>query len=162
MVSVLLWLIVGILLLIGLLGVFLPFIPGAVVILAAALLYAAVTGFETVTPGILGLLAAITALTYAVDYLAGAVGAERAGASRWGVAGSIAGSILGLLLGNLPGMLIGLFAGAVAAELCLGEKDIPEALRAGWGSLLGFFAGVLVKFVLALAMVAMFLWSALA
>ena len=161
MISVLMWAMVIILMAAGLAGVFLPLVPGHVLIFAGALLYATAENFSSITPIVLGVLAAIAIFAYVIDYAASAVGAEWAGATRWGVAGSLIGTVAGFLFFNLPGMLVGMFLGAAAAELCLGGKDLSAALRAGWGSFLGFLGGMMVKFVLALAMIAIFAWAVL-
>ncbi|MBI3091417.1 MAG: DUF456 domain-containing protein [Candidatus Tectomicrobia bacterium] len=134
-------------------------LPGTALILAAAVLHGAATGFEAVSPAVIAVLAGITLLSYFLDYVAGVIGAQRAGASRWGIAGSLAGTLVGLVLFSLPGMLIGMFAGAALCEWAFAGRDWRAALRAGGGSLLGMLAGVLAKFVMAVAMIAIFFWS---
>ena len=51
------------------------------------------------------------------------------------------------------GLILGPFLGAVAGELVAG-KEASAALRGGFGALLGFIAGVLLKFVVC----ALFTW----
>lgn len=159
MIQVLLWMVILLLLFLGVLGVFLPMLPGTALILAAAVLHGAATRFEAVSPTVIVVLAGITLLSYLLDYVAGVIGARRAGASRWGIAGSLVGTLVGLILFSLPGMLIGMFAGAALCEMVFASKDWRAAVRAGGGSLLGMLAGVLAKFVMAVAMIAIFFWS---
>jgi uncharacterized protein YqgC (DUF456 family) len=55
----------------------------------------------------------------------------------------MAGTILGLFF--MPwGIILGPFLGAVVGEM-LGGSDLPHAVRAGVGSLIGFMLGTLLK-----------------
>jgi uncharacterized protein YqgC (DUF456 family) len=60
------------------------------------------------------------------------------------------GLIIGLFLGPF-GIIIGPFIGAVVGEL-LFRDDIKYALKAGFGSLLGFLTGVGLKLAASLLM----------
>jgi len=55
--------------------------------------------------------------------------------------------IVGLFFGPL-GIIFGPFIGAVVGELVVG-KNSPDALRAGFGTFIGFLAGTAVKLVVA-------------
>ena len=153
---------VWILILIGLIGVVVPVLPGIGLIFSGIFLYAWYFGFGEIGIMTLVVLGIITLLSMVVDYLASAYGAARFGSSKWGIAGAVIGGLLGFLILNLPGLLLGLFFGAVAGELFFAKKDTEASLRAGWGSLLGFFGGTVLKLVLAVAMIATFMiqiWS---
>jgi uncharacterized protein YqgC (DUF456 family) len=73
-----------------------------------------------------------------------------------GVAGAIMiGGPLAFVLGPL-GPVAGGFAGAFLAAFFYERsqgKDRRDALRAGWGTLLGRMAGIVLKFVIAVAMI---------
>ena len=62
----------------------------------------------------------------------------------------LSGSIIGLFLGPF-GIILGPFIGAVVGEL-LFKDDIKYALKAGFGSLLGFLTGVGLKLAASLLM----------
>jgi hypothetical protein len=64
----------GLLLPLGLLGSVLPLLPGTLLILVGALVYARETDFVTLAASRLLILTALTATAYAVDYVAGAIG----------------------------------------------------------------------------------------
>jgi uncharacterized protein YqgC (DUF456 family) len=145
--------------LLGLIGIFLPALPGVVLIFAGTLLFAIVEGFHRISGGTIGVFAALTVLSVALDYAAGAVGAKRYQASRWGVAGAAIGMIVGLFFG-LPGIVLGPLVGAVALEL-LGGRDARDALRAGWGTLVGFLGGVVLKLAIGIAIIGVFLYKVL-
>lgn len=160
--EILLWAMVVVLLASGLMGSILPVIPGTPIILAAAVLYGFFTDFKEVTWLVILILAGITALAQVIDWIASAYGAKRYKASRWGVMGGVVGGIAGVLLASLPGLVLGIFLVSFLAEWVLGGQDLAGALGVGWGSLLGFLGGTLIKILMSLTMVGIFLYAALA
>ena len=153
--QIVLWIVVIALFLIGLAGTILPTLPGNILIFAGALVYGIFTGFEEVTLWVLVALAGITIGAQVLDYVAAAYGAKRFGASKYGIWGAIIGGILGLIILNIVGLIVGVFLGAIVPEMLLGQ-GLKEALRIGWGSLLGFLGGTLMKFILGLLMIGIF------
>ena len=144
------------LLIAGLAGSLLPFLPGAPLILGAALVHALATDFNPIGAGRLFVLAGLTAFAYALDYIAGAVGAKKFGGSVWAVVGALVGAVVGLFFGP-PGLLIGPVVGAVAGEL-LKSGEFEHSLKAGFGALVGMAVALLARFALAFTMVGLFLW----
>jgi uncharacterized protein YqgC (DUF456 family) len=153
--DIILWIFVIALFLIGLVGTILPTLPGTLLIFAGALGYGIFTGFEEVTLWVLAALAGISIGAQVLDYVAGAYGAKRFGASKYGIWGAIIGGILGLIILNIVGLIVGVFLGAIVPEILLGQ-GLKESLRIGWGSLLGFLGGTLMKFILGLLMIGIF------
>lgn len=145
--------------LVGLLGTFLPLLPGIPLIWLAALGYSAVTGFYPVGWNVIFWFGVIMLASFAIDALAQAYGTKRYGASRWGVVGSLVGTLLGFPLG-LIGLIFGPLAGAFVFEL-LGGRHPEQALRAGIGSFLGFLGGSLIKVIMAAVMIGIFIFVAL-
>lgn len=145
-----------VLMFIGLLGSFLPFIPGSPLILVGAFIYAWHTDFLAITWGILVLLLFLTTLSQALEYFSSLLGAKKFGASRWGLIGAFLGGIIGLFGGGIPGFLIGPFVGAFLLELFHG-RNLSTSLKIGWGTLLGFFGGAIGKIIIALVMIGIFL-----
>ena len=96
---------VAVLFIAGLAGSVLPALPGGVLILAGAVVYAMATGFDPIGPGRLAILALMMAVAYGLDYAAGALGVRRFGGSGWAVAGAVVGALVGLFFG-LPGLLL--------------------------------------------------------
>jgi len=106
----------------------------------------------------------LTVLAETADHWLSAIGARRYGASTasiWlsfigGIAGAIIiGGPLTFIFGPLApiaGGLIGAFIVVVSHELYL-QKGPFEALRAGWGTLLGRMAGMVFKVVVSVAMI---------
>ncbi len=144
------------LMLIGLIGSVLPFIPGSPLILLGAFIYAWYTDFLVVTWGTLVILLLLTVLSQILDYLASILGAKKFGASRWGMSGAFLGGIIGLFSGGILGILIGPFIGALLLELLHGQ-DLPASLKIGLGTLVGFLGGAIGKISIALTMIGIFL-----
>jgi uncharacterized protein YqgC (DUF456 family) len=154
--QIILWIVVIALFLVGLAGTILPTLPGNILIFAGALVYGIFTGFEEVAFRVLAVLAGISIGAQVLDYVAEAYGAKRFGASKYGIWGGIIGAIVGLITFNIVGLIVGVFLGAVIPEMLLGGRSLKGALRIGYGSLLGFLGGTLMKFILGLVMIGVF------
>ena len=154
--QIILWVVVIALFLIGLVGTILPALPGTPLIFAGTLVYGIWTGFEEVTFPVLAVLGGISIGALLLEYAAEAYGAKRFGATKYGIWGAIIGGIVGFVALSIAGLLMGLFLGAVIPEMLLGRRNLGGALRIGWGSLLGFLGGTLMKFVLGLVMIGIF------
>jgi uncharacterized protein YqgC (DUF456 family) len=157
--TVLLWSLAVVLVVIGLAGIVFPALPGTVLIFVGLLLAAWADGFTRVGVWTLLIIGVIGAATYAVDFVAAALGAQRIGASRRAVAGAALGTLLGLPFG-LPGVIFGPLAGAVVGELTV-HRDFARAGRAGAAAWVGFMVGMAVKIAMAFSMIGIFLVSML-
>jgi uncharacterized protein YqgC (DUF456 family) len=142
------------LILVGVVGTVMPGIPGIPLVLAGMVLAAAVDSFRLVSWWTLGVLAALTALSVVIEYLAAALGARRVGASPWAMAGAVLGGLAGIAFGPI-GMLVGPLVGAVAGEL-LARRDLRQAGRAGIAAWLGFLVGTVAKAGIVVVMLAVF------
>jgi uncharacterized protein YqgC (DUF456 family) len=146
----------AILVLIGFIGSILPVLPGPPISWAGFLLLRWTDvidgnpeGYHTVLWVLLFFVVVVTVLDYAVPVL----GTKKFGGSKRGVWGATIGVVVGLFIlspipaiGPLLGIIIGPFAGAYIGEITSGKKD-REALRAAWGSFMGFLLGVGMKFI---------------
>ncbi|MTV47944.1 DUF456 family protein [Heliobacillus mobilis] len=142
---------------IGVLGTFLPVIPGIPLIFIAMIGYGFAEGFHLMTPLFLGINLVVVILATVLDYLGTAWGARRFGASSSGTWGAAAGGVLGLIVLGPIGLIAGPFIGAVAGELWNG-RSLDSALEAGVGTMLGLAGASAVRFVFALSMVIAFIW----
>ena len=145
-----------ILMLIGILGSFLPFIPGSPLIFLGAFIYAWHTNFLVITWGTLAILLLLTILSQALEYFSSLLGAKKYGASRWGLIGAFLGGIIGFFGGGILGILIGPFIGAFLLEFFHG-RNWEASLKIGWGTLVGFLGGAIGKIIIALVMIGIFL-----
>lgn len=147
----------GLLVLLGLAGVILPVLPGAILIFLGALLYDFAHGWIFLGPLWLGVLLGLALLSEGGDWWLGQVGARKGGASgRALVVGTVAG-FLGLILFPPFGFLIGSIGGVAGVEL-LRARDPGHAARAGGGWFVGWLLSLLLQAVVAVAMVAILLW----
>jgi uncharacterized protein YqgC (DUF456 family) len=144
------WLILGVLLmLVGLAGCILPFLPGPP-LCYLALLAQQLQSEPPYTTKFLVIWACITLAIVGLDYLIPLIGTRKFGGTTYGVWGCLVGLIAGLWLGPF-GLIIGPFAGAFLGEL-IGNAKSQHALRAALGSFLGFVVGTLLKLVVCLVM----------
>jgi uncharacterized protein YqgC (DUF456 family) len=150
-----LWIVATLLVMVGLVGIVLPAIPGTILIFAGLLLAAWGDGFQHIGVIPLIIIGLIAVASYGVDFAAAALGAKRAGASRLAIAGAMLGSIVGVLFG-LPGLILGPLVGALGGEFVT-HRDAARAGRAGLAAWIGFLLGTVVKMGLAFSMVAIFL-----
>ncbi len=156
-----LWVLAAVLVILGMAGLILPAMPGAPLVFAGLVVAAAVDDFTIVGPWALAGLGVLALLTYAVDFIAGALGAQKFGASRRAVVGAAIGAVVGavgVLIGfvaGLPGLILGPFVGAVVGELSE-HGDLRKAGWAGFGTTLGVALGAAAKIALCFAMVAIF------
>lgn len=153
--SMMLWIIGVILTVSGMAGLLLPLIPGAPLLFLGLLFGAWAEGFRYVGVWTLLLLAAMTALTYVVEFVASVLGVKKYGGSKRAMIGAALGGVAGLFLG-IPGILLGPFAGAVLGELSL-QRNLDQASRAGLGTVVGLAIGVAGKLAIGIAMIGVFL-----
>lgn len=128
----------------GILGSFLPIIPGPSLSWIGLLLLF----FTKAVPAnywIIGITLAITIIITILDYVIPAKGTKKFGGSTYGVWGTNLGLIIGLFFPPL-GFLIGPFVGAFIGELLYNSKDHQRAFKAATGSFIGFLASTFVKF----------------
>ena len=152
--EILLWIVAIILVLAGMAGLLFPILPGAPILFAGLFLAAWAEGFEHVGTGTLIALGIMALLMYVLDFLAGAFGAKRFGASPRAIIGATLGAVVGIFFG-IPGVLLGPFIGAVLGELTA-QSDLKTAGRAGIGATVGLALGAAAKLALAFAMVGTF------
>lgn len=152
--SVILWVAAVILIVVGLVGIVLPALPGTILILAGLVLGAWADNFARVGPGMLVLIGVIGAASYAVDFVAAALGAKHLGASKRAMVGAALGTVLGLFFGFV-GVIVGPFLGAVVGELTQ-HRDWKRVGRAGLAAWLGFVIGAAVKVAIAFVMLGLF------
>lgn len=158
------WLLVA-LMVVGIIGAFVPGIPGAILIVTGVVLWGVIHGFSGLAIP-LAISIIVLLLSMGVDILAAYVGAKQAGASKWGQIGAIVGFFLGVfgLLPALPiggpilGLLIGPLLGAIIGEYIY-QRDLSRAFKAGIGIVVGSVIGKLIEGSLAIVAVIVFLVS---
>lgn len=152
--SFILYLLAALLVIVGIAGVILPALPGLPLVFAGLLVAAWADGFTRVGWLPLVVLGVLTALSIVVDVLATTLGAQRLGASRMALAGSVLGTAAGLFFMPI-GLFVGPFLGALLGEYLHGRR-LGQATRVGFGTWLGIVLGVALKLGLAVAMLGVF------
>jgi uncharacterized protein len=127
---VLYWVLIA-LMIVGLIGSFVPALPGIGLIVVAVVIWTVATGGATVNWA-LGTAVVALLLSLVVNYLATYLGAKQVGASSWGQTGAIVGLVVGFL-GLLPalpfgGPLIGILFGTMLGAF-LGEFAYRKELK---------------------------------
>lgn len=149
------WVIAALLMLMGVIGSFLPAVPGVILVFAGMVLGAWIDGFRRigwVTLAILGLLAALALLG---DMLGGLIGAKRVGASRAALLGAAIGGLVGIFFG-LVGALLGPFLGATTGEL-LSRRRLKQSVRVGAGTWVGLALSMVFRLIIVFTMLAVFI-----
>jgi len=128
--------------LIGIIGCLVPVLPGPP-LSYLGLIMLHFSRFGDFPSSVLIALAAVTVVVTVLDYIVPVWGTRKFGGSKYGTRGATVGLIVGLFLGPV-GIIIGPLLGAIVGELIF-KDDMKYALKAGFGSLLGFLTGIGLK-----------------
>ena len=141
-----------VLLVLGLLGTFLPVLPGLLLSLCGLLIYK----FGTDAPlpmAYVWIFSALTVVSIILNYVIPARTTRKYGGTRWGSIGSVIGTFAGMFFIPIPfGFLIGMFLGVFAGELLHDARDKKKAWNSTKGALIGFIYGTGFNFIVGLAM----------
>jgi len=138
----------------GIIGSFLPVLPGPITSWVGLL----IIHFTNAIPmnyTFLIITFLVAALILVLDYIIPAIGTKRFGGSKYGVIGTTLGLIIGLLAPIPGGIIIGPFFGALIGELIY-KNDTKKALKAAFGSLIGFITSTFLKFIVAVIFLGLF------
>jgi len=149
-----LWIIAVLMVLVGIAGTVLPALPGVVLVFAGIVLAAWIDGFTVISGWTVGLLAVLTVIGVAVDYVAQMMSAQRAGATPLGIAGAAAGTIAGIFTG-LVGLLFMPLIGAAVGEF-IAHRDALRAGKVGLATWLGLLVGAVLKLAIVFTMAGIF------
>ena len=155
--DVALWVLAGAMVLVGIIGMVLPLLPGTPLLFGGLWLAAFLDGYEKVGVSVVVVLAVLAVLAWVVDYVAAVLGVKRVGASGLAMAGAAAGALVGIL-GGIVGLIVGPIVGAMAGEM-LARRNAGQATRVGIAAGLSFIAAVAVKLGIAASMLAVFVFA---
>ena len=135
--------------LIGIVGSFLPIIPGPVTSWLGILLLNLTSAVE------FNLNFVLITFTVAVsvgilDYIIPILGVKKLGGSRSGQIGTTVGLIVALVILGPIGIIIGPFMGALLGEMST-NKSFQDSLKPAFGSFIGVIAGSVIKFLISLS-----------
>ena len=149
-----LWIVAVLLIVVGIAGTVLPALPGVPLIFGGVLLAAWIDDFQRISVVTVVVLAILAVLGIIIDYVAAAVSAKRAGASKEGMIGAGIGTIAGIFTG-LWGLLFMPLLGAAAGEF-IAHKDMFRAGKVGVATWFGLLVATAVKLAIAFTMVGVF------
>lgn len=142
--------------LLGIAGSFLPVLPGPITGWAGLLLLH-LTSVVPMNYTFLGITLAISIIIWILDYTIPAMGTKKFGGSKYGAIGTTIGLIIGLVSPIPLGFVIGAFLGAFIGEMIYNSRDIGRAVKAAFGSFLGFLASTTIKFIISVVFVGLFI-----
>ncbi|MFT3751896.1 MAG: DUF456 domain-containing protein [Paludibacter sp.] len=137
----------GLLLLLGLTGCIIPMLPGTpLCYLGIIVLH--FTSYAEFSIPFLVLWAGIIILVQGLNYIIPIWGTKKFGGSKKGAWGSMIGMLIGLVFGGPLGIIVGTVVGAFVGEMLAG-KETGKAIRAAFGSFIGFIFGTIPQLVVA-------------
>lgn len=143
------------LMILGIIGSFLPILPGPITSWLGFLMLKFSALIE-LSNSFLIITFVIALLIWVVDYFIPALGTKKFGGSKYGMIGTTLGLIIGIISPIPGGIIIGPFLGALIGEL-FNKADSETALKAAFGSFLGFITSTFLKFVVAVIYFGLFM-----
>ena len=150
-------LIIGLLLcIIGLIGSFVPIIPGPITSWLGLLILHLTSIINLNYTFLVGTFT-IAISVFILDMIIPLIGLKKLGGTKKGIIGATIGLLLGFFMGPI-GILSGPFIGALSGELT-NNLGFTKALKAAIGTLIGFLAGIAMKFSVSFAFLVIFLFK---
>ena len=149
------WLLSVALIVAGLAGTILPALPGTALVLAGIILGAWIDDFSRIGSITIAIVTVLAVVSWVLEYVAGVLGARKAGASRQAVVGAALGTIVGLFMG-IVGVFFMPLVGAAVGEY-LAHRDHRRSINVGIATWIGIMIGMIAKVALAFVMVGVFI-----
>lgn len=149
-----LWITAIVLIAAGLVGTVMPALPGPPLVLLGVLLAAWIDRFARIPGYVCAIISVLALAAMAIDWIAGAMGARKMGASKWAVIGATVGAILGVFSG-FWGLLFMPLAGAAVGEF-IARQDLLRAGQVGLATWIGMLVGTVVKLAIVAMMIGIF------
>jgi uncharacterized protein YqgC (DUF456 family) len=150
-----LWIVAVLLILVGVAGTVLPALPGVPLIFGGVLLAAWIGDFQRISVFTVVVMAVLAVIGIVIDYVAAAISAKRAGASKQGIIGAAIGTVAGIFTG-LWGLLFMPLAGAAIGEF-FAHNVACRAGKVGAATWFGLLVGTAIKLAIAFTMIGVFI-----
>lgn len=144
----------------GLIGIILPFIPSIPLIWLGVFLYGVTTDFVRVDSDFLLIVSSLALATIFLDYITSLWGQKQFRVSVWTVFGAVLGGLVGSLFSFFYALVAGPVIGAVVTEIVRG-RDSAFSFETGRYRIIGFVGGTIVKLSVGLAIIGLFLYEVL-
>ena len=144
---------------IGLIGSFLPVLPGPPMSWIG-LLFLYLTKAVPNDTWFLIITLVVALIVFALDYIIPALGTKKFGGSKTGMIGTTVGLLVSIFfpIFGFLGIIIWPFVGALVGEL-INKADSKTAIKAAFGSFLGFLTGTFLKFIVAVVYFGFFIMT---
>ena len=139
----------------GIIGSFLPVLPGPLTSWVGLLILHLTDAVPMNWPFLIITLV-IAILIWVLDYFIPAIGTKKFGGSRSGMIGTTLGLLVGIFYLGPFGIIIGPFVGAFLGEM-MNNTDSQKAVKAAFGSFLGFLTSAFIKFIVALIFLGLYI-----
>ena len=136
--------VVAFILLLGIIGCFVPIMPGPPISYGALLFFHFSTSYS-IKEDILWLMAFIVIAVTVFDLWVQIYGVKKFGGTKKAVNGSIIGLIIGIFFLPPFGIIIGPFLGAFIGARMEENSDVNKSIKIALGALAGFLAGTMLK-----------------
>ena len=153
--DILLVFVASIFIVLGIIGSFLPVLPGPLTSWVG-LLILHLTDAIPMNWSFLIITLLFAIFIWFLDYIIPAIGTKHFGGSKYGMIGTSLGLIFGLLSPIPFGIIIGPFVGALIGEL-INKADSKTATKAAFGSFIGFLTSTLIKFIVTIIYLGLFI-----
>jgi uncharacterized protein len=149
--------IAGVFMILGVLGSFLPVLPGVPLSWIGLLIFYLIPGVG-MNYVFLGVTLAVAIFIYILNLMIPAMGTKRFGGSKKGMIGATIGLIIGIFAPIPFAILIFPFVGAFIGEI-LNKSGARNAGKAAFGSFIGFLASSFMEFIVSFAFLILFLYQ---
>jgi len=153
MMEIIVSILVGLMMLIGLLGSIIPFLPDVVLIWVGALIYGLAVGWGQSGGWLFGVISVLGLIGLLSDAWVSGAGARQGGATVLTTLGGLVIGLVALFMTGPLGFLVGILLGTFVLEYAR-HQDPELALRATFGMGIGYGASFIAKFLLGLGMIA--------
>ena len=145
--------------LVGIVGSFLPILPGPIASWCGLLIlnFTSLVNFSFSFLIITFLIAFTVSI---IDYIIPILGVQKLGGSKGGQIGATIGLLFGLFILGPLGLIFGPFLGALTGEV-ISKKNISNSILPAFGSLIGVLAGTVLKTIITVVFLIFFLYSIL-
>ncbi len=147
-----------VILLLGLVGTFIPLVPGVLLMWLTILIYAWGEGFTAVSTPSFIVISLIALVTGTSDIWLTLFGAKKGGASVRSMLTGLLGAVIGSFVFPIVGTIVGYIGGVLLGEYWR-HGDWEIAKKAGLGGLAGFGIASLIQFIGGIFMLFIFLWQ---
>jgi len=154
-VNTALWILVVVMMALGVAGTILPALPGVILVLAGIVLGAWIDDFSRVSGVTVAIATVLAVAAWLIEYFAGVMGAQKAGASKEAILGALIGTVVGIFTG-LWGLIFMPLLGAVIGQYLV-DRDLIRARNVGVATWLGMAIGMLAKIALTFLMIGIFI-----